>query len=153
MATSFTWPNADPSCADLLLDETALDTEEEDDEPCEVRELRRRMAVDRARLIAEMSHPHTHGYLSFQDLYWILRFSWACLQDYVEEANATTIRIAQGFPDVAYYFEEGPDGASVPCRPRTFFRRAMEHYAVSFDADETPAAARDEDDYRVATCV
>lgn len=119
-------------------------------EPYELCELRTRLKNDRERLMEQLeSTVPTSGALSLDDLFWTLRFSWADLQDYVEEANSKVINEERGFPDVYYYFTE--DG--VPCRPRHHFIQTLNDHTEWLGRDEYPITAWDEEDYQAATAV
>jgi len=138
------------AAAARLVYTTELDIVLDIDEPCELSHLRRRLNTDRERLIEQLeSTVPTAGELSLDDLFWTLRFSWADLQDYVEEANNKVINEARGFPDVEYCFTE--DG--LPCRPRRHFTQTLNDHTEWIGSDEYPITAWDEEDYEAATAI
>jgi hypothetical protein len=93
-----------PVNAQSLLCETAIDSVVDREEPYELCKLRERLFTDRERLQTHLENPEaaTAGYLGLDEIFWVLAFSWADLQDYVEEANNALINEMRGFPDVPY---------------------------------------------------
>ena len=123
-----------------LLCETALDCVLGDEEPYELRALRSRLSEDRESLQSHHKNPDLlyPSYLGLDGLFWKLCFSWADLQDYVEEANSKLINEERGFPDT-------------PCRPRIHRRQTLADYALWSGSDEYPIYAWEEEDYEAAT--
>jgi hypothetical protein len=136
-----------------LLCETALDFVMEDDELYELCALRSRLSEDRESLQCHLENPDSPyaSYLGLDGLFWKLCFSWADLQDYVEEANSKLLNEARGFPDVPYCFTELADGTHIPCRPRIHRRQTLADYALWSGSDEFPVVAWEEEDYEAAT--
>jgi hypothetical protein len=146
----------DSSCfadATALLWKTELDSVVDDSETYELCKLRENLAKSRESLQSHLENPDSPyaSYLGLDGLYWALRFSWADLQDYVEEANSKLINEMRGFPDVPYYFTELADGTHVPCRPQIYRRQTLHDYRLWSESDEFPVVAWDEEDYRAAT--
>ena len=141
------------TAAASFIDEVAEDCTIDDSEPYELCELRAELIKDRDRLadalVAESAEAGTGGwgYLSFDDLYWMARFSFAHVEDYVDEANVRVRLIEDGFPDVPYCFNEH----GVPCRPRHAFNRTLRAHAVWSGSDEYPITAWDKEDH-AASC-
>jgi hypothetical protein len=140
------------SAAEDLVLTTALDVQEDPSEPWDLCKLRRELASDRERLERLLADPEdtSAGFLGLNELFWKLRFSWADVQDYVEEANAREKNLAAGFPDVPYHWEELPDGSSVPCRAQIHRQQTLHDYMLWAQAEEYPISAWDEEDYAAA---
>ena len=142
------------SAAEDLVVTTALNIQEDPSEPWDLCKLRRELAVDHERLQRILADPEdtSTGFLGLNEIFWKLRFSWADVQDYVEEANAREMNLAAGFPDVSYCFTELPDGTHVPCRPRIHRRQTLHDYMLWAAAEEPyPISAWEEEDYEAAT--
>ena len=140
--------------ATRLVSETELDACEDFTEPSELCRLRARLEKDRTRLMEQLETPDepTAGYLTLDDLFWTLRFAWADVQDYVEEANNKIRNKEAGFPCPEWFFvKEMPDGTFVPTRQRRFFNQTMDDHANWMHADAYPISAWDEEDYEAAT--
>jgi hypothetical protein len=142
--------------AETLLWTTALDIEMDASEPYELSKLRERLATDRKSLQEHLEYPDSPyaSLLGLDELFWVLAFSWADLQDYVEEANNALINEMRGFPDVPYCFTELADGTHIPCRPRINRRQTLHDYVLWGQAeqkDEFPIFAWEEEDYLAAT--
>lgn len=127
-------------------------------EPAELTRLRLRLFTDCERLTEALAHPDevTAGYLSLDDLFWMARFAWADLQDFVEEANTKVINDEAGFRSEWFCVKTMPDGSVVPDRPRIHFFQAMDDHinwmitVASMIPGHYPIAACD-DDYEAAT--
>ena len=139
--------------ANALLETTELDVVFDDSEPFELHKLRQRLATDRAFLQRHLENPDSPyaSLLGLDGLYWALRFSWADVQDFVEEANSKLINEMRGFPDVPYCFTELADGTTVPCRARINRRQTLADYHAWAGSEEYPVVAWDEEDYEAAT--
>ena len=142
-----------PLDAQSLLCETALDSVVDREEPYELCKLRERLCEDRERLqrhIENLDSPYA-SYLGLDGLFWKLCFSWADLQDYVEEANSALINEERGFRSEWLCVKELADGSIVPDRPRIHRRQALADYALWSGSDEFPISAWEEEDYEAAT--
>ena len=139
--------------AEMLICTTALDSVTDVSEPYELCQLRERLATDRKSLQDHLEYPDSPyaSLLGLDGLYWALRFSWADVQDYVEEANNALINEMRGFPDVPYCFTELADGTHVPCRPRINRRQTLHDYQIWSGSEEVPVVSWDEEDYAAAT--
>ena len=139
--------------ANALLWTTELDTFSDDSEPFELHKLRQRLATDRAFLQRHIENPDSPyaSLLGLDGLYWALRFSWADVQDFVEEANNALINEMRGFPDVPYCFTELYDGSIVPTRPRINRCQTLNDYQIWSGSEEVPIVSWDEEDYEAAT--
>lgn len=135
--------------AEDLVFTTELDIVTDKTEPRELSFLRERLSSDRERLMEQLENPSiaTAGYLGLDELFWTLRFSWANLQDFIEEANSAVINEERGFRNVPYCFTA--DG--VPMRPRIHFNQTLDDHAVWFKTDAQPVTSWDDEDYRAAT--
>ena len=147
-----------PVDAQSLLCETAIDSVVDREEPYELCKLRERLFTDRERLQTHLENPEaaTAGYLGLNELFWVLAFSWADLQDYVEEANSKLINEEAGFRSEWFCVKELADGSIVPDRPRIHRRQTLDDYVVWGQAeqkDEFPIWAWEEEDYEAATGV
>ena len=142
-----------PTDAQSLLCTTALDSVTDATEPYELCQLRARLSTDRDRLCAHLENPEgaTAGYLGLNELFWTLCFSWADLQDYVEEANSALINEERGFRSEWLCVKELADGSIVPDRPRIHRRQTLADYALWAGSDEFPITAWEEADYEAAT--
>jgi hypothetical protein len=124
-------------------------------EPAELTRLRRRLFTDRERLLEALENPGvaTAGYLGLDELFWTARFSWADLQDFVEEANSKLINDERGFRSEWLCVKELADGTIVPDRPRIHRHQTLYDYArwAQANDDVYPISAWDEDDYEAAT--
>ena len=142
--------------AESLVRTTALDSVVDLEEPMELCRLRNRLATDRDRLCAHLENPEgaTAGYLGLNELFWTLRFSWADVEDYVEEANNNLLNEEAGFRSEWFCVKEIADGSIVPDRPRIHRRQTLDAYvlwAQAEEKDEFPISAWEEEDYRAAT--
>ena len=147
-----------PLDAQSLLCETAIDSVVDHAEPYELCKLRERLSTDRERLQTHLKNPEaaTAGYLGFNEIFWVLAFSWADLQDYVEEANARVVNEEAGFRSEWFCVKELADGSIVPDRPRIHRRQTLDDYVLWGQAeqkDEFPISAWEEEDYEAATGV
>ena len=147
-----------PLDAQSLLCETAIDSVVDHAEPYELCKLRERLSTDRERLQTHLNNPEaaTAGYLGFNEIFWVLAFSWADLQDYVEEANARVVNEEAGFRSEWFCVKELADGSIVPDRPRIHRRQTLDDYVTWGQAeqkDEFPISAWEEEDYEAATGV
>ena len=145
-----------PLDAKTLVWTTELDSVTDSTEPYELCQLRTRLSTDRERLIAHLESPDTAtaGYLGLDELFWTLAFSWADLQDYVEEANNLLLNEEAGFRSEWFCVKELADGSIVPDRPRIHRRQTLDDYVLWGQAeqkDEFPIFAWEEEDYRAAT--
>ena len=139
--------------AETLICTTALDIEMDASEPYELSKLRERLATDRKRLQTHLENPdgQTAGYLGLGEIFWTLRFSWADLQDYVEEANNALINEERGFRSEWLCVKELADGSIVPDRPRIHRHQTMDDYQMWADLQDYPISAWEEEDYLAAT--
>jgi hypothetical protein len=139
--------------AETLICTTALDIETDPSEPYELCKLRERLATDRKRLQDHLENPdgQTAGYLGLGELFWTLRFSWADLQDYVEEANNALINEERGFRSEWLCVKELADGSIVPDRPRIHRHQTLDDYQMWADLQDYPISAWEEEDYLAAT--
>ena len=142
--------------AETLICTTALDIEMDASEPYELSKLRERLATDRKRLQDHLENPdgQTAGYLGLGELFWTLRFSWADLQDYVEEANNKVLNDEAGFRSEWFCVKELACGCIVPDRPRIHRHQTLDDYVTWGQAeqkDEFPISAWEEEDYLAAT--
>jgi hypothetical protein len=145
-----------PLDAQSLLCETAIDSVVDHAEPYELCKLRERLSTDRERLQTHLENPEaaTAGYLGFNELFWVLAFSWADLQDYVEEANSALVNEEAGFRSEWFCVKELADGSIVPDRPRIHRRQTLDDYVLWGQAEEPyPISAWEEEDYEAATAV
>jgi hypothetical protein len=148
-----------PLDAQSLLCETAIDSVVDHAEPYELCKLRERLSTDRERLQTHLENPdagvdRSAGYLGFNELFWVLAFSWADLQDYVEEANSALVNEEAGFRSEWFCVKELTDGSIVPDRPRIHRRQTLDDYVLWGQAEEKdkfPITAWEEEDYRAAT--
>ena len=140
------------SAAEDLIVTTALDIQEDPSEPWALCKLRRELATDRERLQRILTDPEdtSTGFLGLNEIFWKLRFSWADVQDYVEEANAREMNLAAGFPDVPYHWMELPDGSSVPRRAQINRQQTLHDYHMWALSEEDPIYSWDEEDYAAA---
>jgi hypothetical protein len=144
---------------EMLLFTTEVDAVVDREEPYELCKLRERLSTDRDRLQTHLENPEAGadaaaGYLGLDELFWTLRFSWADLQDYVEEANSALINEERGFRSEWLCVKELADGSIVPDRPRIHRRQTLHDYVLWGQAeqkDEFPISAWEEEDYRLAT--
>ena len=141
--------------ATRLVSETELDACEDFTEPSELCRLRARLETDRARLMEQLETPDeaTAGYLTLDDLFWTLRFAWADVQDYVEEANNKIRNEEAGFKGTEWYcVKKLADGTLVPDRPRRhFYQTLMDQNAwlgVEDEAESEPVFSQ-----RLNACV
>ena len=139
--------------AETLICTTALDIETDPSEPYELSKLRERLATDRKRLQDHLENPdgQTAGYLGLGELFWTLRFSWADLQDYVEEANNKVLNDEAGFRSEWLCVKELADGSIVPDRPRIHRHQTLDDYQMWADLQDYPISAWEEEDYLAAT--
>jgi hypothetical protein len=145
-----------PLDAKTLVWTTELDSVTDATEPYELCQLRARLSTDRERLIAHLESPDTAtaGYLGLHEMFWVLAFSWADLQDFVEEANSALINEERGFRSEWLCVKELADGSIVPDRPRIHRHQTLHDYVLWGQAeqkDEFPISAWEEEDYRAAT--
>jgi len=142
-----------PTDAQSLLCTTALDSVTDATEPYELCQLRARLSTDRDRLCAHLENPEgaTAGYLGLNELFWTLCFSWADLQDYVEEANSLLLNEEAGFRSEWFCVKELADGSIVPDRPRIHRHQTLDDYQMWADLQDYPISAWEEDDYEAAT--
>jgi len=142
-----------PLDAQSLLCETALDSVVDREEPYELCKLRERLCEDRERLQRHLENPDSPyaSYLGLDGLFWKLCFSWADLQDFVEEANRNLINEERGFRSEWLCVKELADGSIVPDRPRIHRRQTLSDYALWSGSDEFPIFAWEEEDYEAAT--
>jgi len=139
--------------AETLLWTTALDIETDPSEPYELGQLRERLATDRKSLQDHLEYPDSPyaSLLGLDGLYWALRFSWADVQDYVEEANANLLNDEAGFRSEWLCVKELADGSFVPSRPRIRREQTLNDYQIWSGSQEVPVVSWDEEDYRAAT--
>jgi len=139
--------------ANALLWTTELDTFSDDSEPFELHKLRQRLATDRESLQRHIENPDSPyaSLLGLDGLYWALRFSWADVQDYVEEANSKLINEMRGFRSEWLCVKELADGSIVPARPRINRRQTLNDYQIWSGSEEVPIVSWDEEDYEAAT--
>jgi hypothetical protein len=142
-----------PVNAQSLLCETAIDSVVDREEPYELCQLRYNLRVYRESLQRHLAYPDSPyaSLLGLDGLYWALRFSWADLQDYVEEANSALINEERGFRSEWLCVKELADGSIVPDRPRIHRHQTLADYALWSGSDEFPVVAWDEEDYEAAT--
>jgi len=142
-----------PVNAQSLLCETAIDSVVDREEPYELCQLRYNLFEDRESLQRHLENPDSPyaSYLGLDGLFWKLCFSWADLQDYVEEANSKLINEARGFRSEWLCVKELADGSIVPDRPRIHRHQTLADYALWSGSDEFPVVAWDEEDYEAAT--
>jgi hypothetical protein len=141
------------AAAEKLLWTTELDAVTDHEEPYELFKLRERLATDRERLQEHLENPdgQTAGYLGLDELFWTLRFSWADIQDYVEEANNALINEERGFRSEWLCVKELADGSIVPDRPRIHRHQTLDDYQMWADLQDYPISAWEEEDYLAAT--
>ena len=141
---------------ETLLCTTALNAVVDREEPYELCELRARLSTDRERLQTHLDNPEaaTAGYLGLNELFWTLAFSWADLQDYVEEANSKLVNEEAGFRSEWLCVKKLADGSIVPDRPRIHRHQTLDDYARWAQVEEPyPISAWEEEDYEAATAV
>jgi hypothetical protein len=143
------------AAAEKLLWTTELDAVTDHEEPYELCKLRERLCEDRERLQTHLENPDaaTAGYLGFNELFWVLAFSWADLQDFVEEANSALINEERGFRSEWLCVKELADGSIVPDRPRIHRHQTLDDYQMWADLQDYPISAWEEEDYEAATAV
>lgn len=141
------------SSAETLLWTTELDSVKDSSEPYELCQLRSRLFADRENLQRHLAYPESPfaSYLGLDGLFWALCFSWADVQDFVEEANSALINEERGFRSEWLCVKELPDGSIVPDRPRIHRRQTLADYALWAGSDEFPITAWEEADYEAAT--
>ena len=139
--------------AETLLWTTALDIETDPSEPYELCQLRERLCEDRKSLQDHLENPDSPyaSLLGLDGLYWKLCFSWADLQDFVEEANNALINEERGFRSEWLCVKELADGSIVPDRPRIHRHQTLDDYQMWADLQAYPISAWEEDDYEAAT--
>ena len=139
--------------AEMLICTTALDSVTDVSEPYELCQLRERLATDRKSLQDHLEYPDSPyaSLLGLDGLYWALRFSWADLQDYVEEANNALINEERGFRSEWLCVKELADGSIVPDRPRIHRHQTLDDYQMWADLQDYPISAWEEEDYAAAT--
>jgi hypothetical protein len=139
--------------AETLISTTALDSIPDVSEPSELCELRVRLRTDRERLQEQLENPDaaTAGYLGLDELFWTLRFSWADVEDYVEENNNLVRNHEAGFRSEWFCVKELADGSFEPTRPRIHRHQTLNDYQIWYESEEYPISAWEEDDYRAAT--
>jgi hypothetical protein len=145
-----------PLDAQSLLCETAIDSVVDHEEPYKLCKLRERLCEDRQSLQGHIENPDSPyaSYLGLDGLFWTLRFSWADLQDFVEEANSALINEERGFRSEWLCVKELADGSIVPDRPRIHRRQTLDDYVLWAQAEEPyPISAWEEEDYQAATAV
>ena len=137
----------------VLVETTELDVVIDETEPADLTALRKRLDTDRKALLEHLSHPRSSMFAifaaeSYSDkldiLVWMLRFTWADLQDFVEEANSKIINEERGFKNTEwFYVQMMEDGSVVPRRPRIHFyqtlvdhTRWLEYPAPSTEGEE-----------------
>jgi hypothetical protein len=142
-----------PVNAQSLLCETAIDSVVDREEPYELCKLRERLCEDRKSLQDHIENPDSPyaSYLGLDGLYWKLCFSWADLQDYVEEANNALINEERGFRSEWLCVKELADGSIVPDRPRIHRQQTLDDYQMWADLQAYPISAWEEEDYEAAT--
>ena len=142
-----------PVNAQSLLCETAIDSVVDREEPYELCKLRERLCEDRQSLQDHIENPDSPyaSYLGLDGLFWKLCFSWADLQDYVEEANNNLLNEEAGFRSEWLCVKKLADGSIVPARPRIHHRQTLDDYALWSGSDELPISAWEEEDYEAAT--
>ena len=145
-----------PVDAQSLLCETAIDSVVDHAEPYELCKLRERLCKDRESLQEHLENPDSPyaSLLGLGEHYWMLRFSWADLQDYVEEANNKVLNDEAGFRSEWFCVKELACGCIVPDRPRIHRRQTLDDYVTWGQAeqkDEFPIFAWEEEDYLAAT--
>ena len=136
---------------ETLLFTTELDAVVDHEETYELCQLRQRLYDDRKSLQIHNPDSAYASLLGLEGLYWKLRFSWADLQDYVEEANNALINEARGFRSEWLCVKELADGSIVPDRPRLHRRQTLADYALCSGSDDYPIFAWEEEDYEAAT--
>jgi len=139
--------------AETLLWTTALDIETDPSEPYKLCQLRERLATDRKSLQDHLEYPDSPyaSLLGLDGLYWALRFSWADVQDYVEEANANLLNEEAGFRSEWLCVKELADGSIVPDRPRIHRHQTLDDYQMWADLQDYAISAWEEEDYLAAT--
>ena len=139
--------------AETLICTTSLDSITDVSEPYELCTLRERLCTDRKSLLEHLENPDSPyaSLLGLDGLYWALRFSWADVQDYVEEANNSLLNDAAGFRSEWLCVKELADGSFVPNRPRIHRHQTLNDYQIWSGSEEIPVVAWEEDDYLVAT--
>jgi hypothetical protein len=136
--------------AETLISTTELDSVTDSSEPYELCDLRSRLATDRERLLEYLENPNSAGALGLNELYWTLRFSWADLEDYIEEANNKVRNDEAGFRSELFCITE-ISGSFVPTRPRINRHQTLNDYQIWSGSEEYPISAWEEDDYLAAT--
>jgi len=141
------------SSAETLLWTTELDSVTDSSEPYELCQLRYNLRVYRESLQRHLAYPESPyaSYLGFDGLFWALCFSWADVQDFVEEANSALINEERGFRSEWLCVKELADGSIVPDHPRIHRRQTLADYALWAGSDEFPITAWEEADYEAAT--
>ena len=144
-----------PVNAQSLLCETAIDSVVDREEPYELCKLRERLCEDRQSLQDHIENPDSPyaSYLGLDGLFWKLCFSWADLQDYVEEANNNLLNEEAGFRSEWLCVKKLADGSIVPDRPRIHRHQTLDDYMLWSGSDELPISAWEEEDYEAATAV
>jgi len=140
--------------ATRLISTTELDIVQDFEEPAELCRLRKRLDTDRTRLMEQLKTPDvpTAGYLTLDDLFWTLRFAWADVQDYVEEANNKIRNEEAGFPCPEWFsVKKMPDGSFSPTPPRRVFYQTIQDHEAWLGEASYPITAWDEDDHDAAT--
>jgi len=143
------------AAAEKLLWTTELDAVTDHEEPYELCKLRERLCEDRQSLQLHLENPDSPyaSYLGLDGLFWALSFSWADVQDYVEEANSNLINEMRGFRSEWLCVKELADGSIVPDRPRIHRRQTLHDYVLWSGSDDFPITAWEEEDYEAATAV
>ena len=146
------------AAAKTLVWTTELDAVTDHEEPYELFKLRERLCKDRESLQEHLENPDSPyaSLLGLDEHYWALRFSWADVQDYVEEANNNLLNEKAGFRSEWFCVKELADGSIVPDRPRIHRRQTLDDYMLWGQAEEKdkfPICAWEEEDYLAATAV
>ena len=139
--------------AEMLICTTALDSVTDVSEPYELCQLRERLATDRESLQSHLENPDSPyaSLLGLDGLYWALRFSWADVQDYVEEANRKVLNDEAGFRSEWLCVKKLADGSFVPSRPQIRREQTLNDYQIWSGSEEVPVVSWDEEDYAAAT--
>ena len=146
------------AAAKTLVWTTELDAVTDHEEPYELFKLRERLCKDRESLQEHLKNPDSpyESLLALDEHYWALRFSWADVLDYVEEANNNLLNEEAGFRSEWFCVKELADGSIVPDRPRIHRRQTLDDYMLWGQAEEKdkfPICAWEEEDYLAATAV
>jgi len=138
---------------ETLLFTTEVDAVVDREEPSELCDLRARLCAERESLQQYLENPDSPyaSLLGLDGLFWALRFSWADVQDYVEEANSKIINEERGFRSEWFCVKKLEDGSFVPERPRRHRQQTLADYALWSGSDELPVTAWEEEDYHAAT--